>query len=175
MRPVRAVGGRRFLAFVVDTVVTVFLTSVLLSALPSQYTRLRTDGLGESRDVCEQLLDGGASHCIPLSEGVVVATETPWRTWLTPVAVTLLIGVVLQGLTSMTPGKLLVGLRTVRADGRPPGVARALVRGLFWPVDAFPWCFPLVAVIALSGSRGHRRVGDKAAGTLVVRRSELRR
>ncbi len=79
--------------------------------------------------------------------------------------------VVLQGLTGATLGKLLVGVRVVNAEGRPPGLGRAFLRSILWVVDG-AFCGPLIGFIAASASKGHRRVGDMAAKTFVVRTSD---
>lgn len=76
--------------------------------------------------------------------------------------------VVLQGLTGATLGKLMVGIRTVREDGRPPGILKALVRTLMWIADG-AFVGPLVGFIAAVASKGHRRLGDMVAKTFVVR------
>ena len=91
--------------------------------------------------------------------------------WVILVAATVLaIFVILPGLTGTSPGKALTRIRAVRADGRPPGVGRALLRALVWIVDGFPYLLPgLVGFIVALTSKANRRVGDMAAGTWVVR------
>jgi hypothetical protein len=84
-----------------------------------------------------------------------------------------LLFVVLQGLTGFTPGKLLTGIRNVREDGRAPGILKAFVRWILWIVDGFPYIFPLVGLITALSTPGHRRVGDMAAKTFVVRRAAM--
>jgi len=79
------------------------------------------------------------------------------------------IHVVLQGLTGGSLGKLAAGVRVVQADGRPPGIGRALVRSLFWLVDGFPCCAPLVGLVTLLATGRKQRVGDIVAKTFVVR------
>lgn len=69
----------------------------------------------------------------------------------------LLIYGVLEGLTGWTPAKRLLGLRTIRTDGGVPGIARAVLRGLFVIAPG------LLAVLA-----GLPLAKDKAAGALVV-------
>jgi uncharacterized RDD family membrane protein YckC len=83
--------------------------------------------------------------------------------------------VVTQGRTGATPGKVLVGLRTVDAGGQPCGVGKALVRWLMWVVDGFPYCLPVVGFAAVFTNPDERRIGDKAAGTWVVERREVGR
>jgi uncharacterized RDD family membrane protein YckC len=81
--------------------------------------------------------------------------------------------ILLQGLTGATVGKFLTGLRVVDRDGRPPGFPRAFVRTVFLVVDAFPWAVPIFGWAVALGNARHRRVGDFAAGTMVVRRRAL--
>lgn len=64
-----------------------------------------------------------------------------------------------------TPGKRLMGLRVVRAGGQPVGIVASLIRNLLRPVDVW---LPAGAVVMLF-ERSSRRLGDLAAGTLVVR------
>lgn len=79
--------------------------------------------------------------------------------------------VVLQGLTGRTLGKVVAGIRTVNAEGRPCGLGRAAVRWLFLAVDAFPYVMPmLVGFIVTVASSNRQRVGDLVAGTWVVSR-----
>jgi hypothetical protein len=94
--------------------------------------------------------------------------STLWRPWALFVAYGVLTFVVIEGLAGASIGKLIVGLRVVRSDGRAAGLPRAAVRFALWIVDAFPYCFPLVGLIAGGSSSGHRRVGDMLAGTFVV-------
>ncbi|HYM28983.1 MAG TPA: RDD family protein [Steroidobacteraceae bacterium] len=66
-----------------------------------------------------------------------------------------------------TPGKRIAGIRIVAHDGSAPGAGALLVRNVFRLIDTLPvlYCVGLVAVIA---TREHLRVGDMAAGTLLV-------
>ena len=78
-------------------------------------------------------------------------------------------GIIIQGATGGTPGKLAMGLRVVdRHTGQRVGYAKAAARTALWVVDAIPFVFPLVGLIVASASNGHRRVGDIVADTLVV-------
>lgn len=68
-----------------------------------------------------------------------------------------------------TPGKLLLGLRIVRADGSPQiSTWQAIVRNVLRIPEQFI-CFVVGLVLALV-TTGHRRLGDVAGRTLVVRR-----
>ena len=73
-----------------------------------------------------------------------------------------------EGLTGMTLGKRMVGIRVVDEDGDHVGFGAAVVRNLLRLVDGF--LFYLVgALFAFSSPKG-QRIGDRAAHTLVVRR-----
>ena len=72
---------------------------------------------------------------------------------------------ILQGLTGWTVGKWLLGIRVVDAGGQPPGVLAAVKRTL--PL-LFEWT-TLIALIAMYRDPYARRIGDRWAGTYVVR------
>ena len=67
-----------------------------------------------------------------------------------------------------TPGKRATGLRVVRLGGGPPGFLTAAVRNLLRLVDILPGFYAVGAVTILASER-NQRLGDHAAGTLVVR------
>ncbi len=66
-----------------------------------------------------------------------------------------------------TPGKRAQRLRVVGIDGHPAGGAAILVRNLIRIVDVI--AFPFLAVISMLVTRRSQRLGDLAAGTMVVR------
>ncbi len=77
-----------------------------------------------------------------------------------------------------TPGKMLMGLRVVSADGTALDVLQVVIRSLLRVADMFPmiflgWLFFLpsyaTGFIAILSTTGFQRLGDMAAGTLVVR------
>jgi uncharacterized RDD family membrane protein YckC len=68
-----------------------------------------------------------------------------------------------------TPGKMAMGLRVVRDDGGPVRFRHALVRGLVGVVIERPgFSFGSIALITMLVSRTGKRVGDMAAGTVVL-------
>lgn len=67
-----------------------------------------------------------------------------------------------------TPGKRWTGLRVVRLGGGPVGFLTSAVRNLLRIVDALPGLYAVGIVAVLLSSR-NQRLGDLAAGTLVVR------
>lgn len=67
-----------------------------------------------------------------------------------------------------TPGKAALGLRVVTREGAPIRFRHAAIRSALWLVDGL-LLFGSVGVIAILASRDNVRLGDMAAGTLVVR------
>jgi uncharacterized RDD family membrane protein YckC len=67
-----------------------------------------------------------------------------------------------------TPGKRAAGLRVVRLGGEPVGFLASAVRNLLRLVDGLPGIYAVGAASVLL-SRHNQRLGDLAAGTLVVR------
>jgi uncharacterized RDD family membrane protein YckC len=70
-------------------------------------------------------------------------------------------------LRGRTPGKRAAGVRVVARDGGAPGAAALLVRNVFRLIDCLP-LFYGVGLLAVMLTREHLRVGDLAAGTLLV-------
>ena len=66
-----------------------------------------------------------------------------------------------------TPGKRFLGLRVVESDGSPVGAGSSFIRNLLRFVDSFLGLY-LMAFLSSVMSRGFRRPGDWAAGTLVI-------
>jgi uncharacterized RDD family membrane protein YckC len=67
-----------------------------------------------------------------------------------------------------TPGKRWTGLRVVKAGGAPVGFLASTIRNVLRIVDALPG-FYLVGMLCVLFTRNNQRLGDLAAGTLVVR------
>jgi uncharacterized RDD family membrane protein YckC len=67
-----------------------------------------------------------------------------------------------------SPGKRLAGLRVLRTDGTPITAAESIVRNLVRLIDFLPAFYGLGIIIMFANAQS-RRLGDLAAGTLVVR------
>jgi len=80
--------------------------------------------------------------------------------WLYPV----LFEVYKQG---QTPGKKAMKIKVLQDDGVPVGWATSLIRNLLRTVDFLPlfYCFGIVSMLL---TRDFKRLGDLAAGTVVV-------
>lgn len=69
-----------------------------------------------------------------------------------------------------TAGKHLAGLRAVRAGGGPIDLPASAVRTLLRLIDMLP-SFYLLGLVCIAVTRRNQRLGDLAAGTLVVRQA----
>lgn len=100
------------------------------------------------------LIGGGLAFFLQI--GYFAAWEARWR--------------------GQTPGKRAVGLRVLRADGSPVTATEALLRNILRLVDLLP-VLGLVGIVSILATRRDQRVGDLAAGTVVVheRRGEAPR
>jgi uncharacterized RDD family membrane protein YckC len=70
-----------------------------------------------------------------------------------------------------TPGKRWTGIRVIRQDGLPISLSEAVIRNLIRVVDFLPLLYG-VGIVAMFADGQSRRLGDWAAGTLVVRELE---
>ena len=68
-----------------------------------------------------------------------------------------------------TPGKRVARIRVIQRSGRAIGLFESMARNLVRYIDMQPFPFYAVGVIAIFVTRQHQRLGDLAAGTLVVR------
>lgn len=165
-----AVFGRRVVAALIDTVI---VGSISVAAFTSQleYTEVAE---GRGVQVCETFLEvneGGT--CLNVNDTVYFNEGVPAAGSLAGLGLALLVFVVLQGLTGWTPGKLVTGIRTVKADGSIVGIPKAFVRWILLIVDGQPCGLPLVGFITGLTTQGHRRVGDMAAKTFVVTKTAV--
>jgi len=76
--------------------------------------------------------------------------------------------VVFEGLTARTPGKLLMGLKVVKLDGGRYDWKAVLLRNVLRIVDGLPVLY-IVGLVTVAVTQRNQRLGDLAAGTLVVR------
>lgn len=76
---------------------------------------------------------------------------------------------VFETLFGASIGKLMLGLRVLSDDGSRAGAGAVLIRTLFRIIDGLPVLY-LVGLIAASIGGRHKRLGDRAGGTIVARR-----
>jgi uncharacterized RDD family membrane protein YckC len=66
-----------------------------------------------------------------------------------------------------TPGKKMLGIAVVNDDLSPVTLGTSLVRNLLRTIDFLPLCY-LAGLVTMLSNRRFQRLGDLAAGTLVV-------
>lgn len=112
----------------------------------------------------ERLLDADGDLDLPLLVGLVFAGVI-----LVDLVVQIVYFVGFESLNQgRSPGKAAVGLQVVRDGGLPMTWRDALVRNLLRAVDVLPTSY-FVGFVAMLLSAEGKRLGDHAAGTLVVR------
>ena len=165
-----AVFGRRCVAFAVDFVilVAVFVTAFLSS---STFEDVEDPDIAEQICVHYDNLDNG-DFCVQGDSFVFVLESgkfTDIALWV--IVVSALNLVVVAAVTGGSLGKLAAGIRVVEQNTfQRAGIHKHLLRWILWIVDSFPWFLlvPLTGLIFSLVSKGHRRVADFAAKTLVV-------
>jgi uncharacterized RDD family membrane protein YckC len=70
-----------------------------------------------------------------------------------------------------TPGKQLFGLRVIKENGYPLSPLDSLIRNLVRVIDFFPLAYGVGVIVMFLNDRS-RRLGDFAAGTLVVKQRD---
>jgi hypothetical protein len=157
------VGGQRLAACAIDVGLGVVLYAIVF-VLVSRQAPVAT-WVGRGTDVCA----GRGVSCVTFGHRYA---DGPRRYVLQLVGLAYLVGVfVLQrGLTGSTLGTRLLGITTVGPDGQPLGPLKALWRSVAGIVDYLPCCIPLVGIVTIFATTGHRRVGDMAARSFVVPR-----
>jgi uncharacterized RDD family membrane protein YckC len=151
------VGSRFFAALIDFLCMLIFLVIAVVLALA---------GI-EGRDEVTRKLSENAARSESWTNGVG-ATAT--------ILIMLAVFVVIWGyyiicemlMAGASPGKRALGLRVIRDDGLPIGFSNSLLRNLVRIVDFMPWCYGVGLVTMFASSRS-QRLGDLAAGTLVVR------
>lgn len=66
-----------------------------------------------------------------------------------------------------TPGKRMAGVRIVTRTGDIPGIGALLIRNVFRLIDSLPFVY-LVGLTTAMFTAQHVRIGDMAAGTLLI-------
>jgi len=131
--------GSRFAAGLVDQILKFALLGALL--------------------LLQQVLAGGAGGSGAALAGVLVAV------FLVQFGYDVLFETLGSG---RTPGKRWTGLRVVKAGGGPVGFLASALRNILRIVDSLPG-FYLVGILAVLFTKKNQRLGDLAAGTIVVR------
>ncbi|MXW61644.1 MAG: hypothetical protein F4Y27_04185 [Acidimicrobiaceae bacterium] len=172
-----AVFGRRCFAYIIDFLI-LFVVGVI--AVFSMATLDEVDDPALATQICEhyEALNNG-DVCVDLDSAVFVFEADKFNNlfWLT-LAIAVLNSVVISSITGGSLGKLAVGVRVVDKNTfQKAGIGKQALRWILLIVDSFPWVVivPLTGLILGLASKGHRRVGDFAAKTLVVDKKSVGR
>ncbi|MEO5842171.1 MAG: RDD family protein [Acidimicrobiales bacterium] len=156
-----AVVGKRIGAAIIDAIITAAIVALVFAVNHDSIERTTAFG--------NLTCDSGANNfCFTTGDTIYYAeggkAATMW-------AVGLLVGfanhALLQGTSGASIGKKAVGLRVIKKDtGQLASVGPNALR---WLVSLFDiGCCFLIALIMIITTKGHRRLGDMAANTLVV-------
>jgi uncharacterized RDD family membrane protein YckC len=139
--------GSRFLALSIDTLLQLVIAGLVLAAVSGTWS------LAGSR------VGGGAWFlailvitAFLLFYGYFAAFEALWH--------------------GQTPGKRLIGLRVLSVTGRPVRIDEVILRNLVRVVDQLPGAYA-VGIVTMLVSARNQRLGDLAAGTVVVHEKAL--
>jgi uncharacterized RDD family membrane protein YckC len=155
--------GRRIVAFVIDILIIGIVVSIFFR--PSIST---VEGVTS----CSQVVLEGHERCLESSgTDVTIVDYNLFGAVMMQLGLWFLNATLLQGVTGATVGKTILGLRCVKANGEICGLGPAFIRTVALIVD-YAFCF-LIGLVTASVSKGHRRLGDMAAGTYVIKVSSL--
>jgi uncharacterized RDD family membrane protein YckC len=162
-----AVMGRRFGAFFIDLILggVVFIVAFMIFS---------DKAVGLARTVsCADIRKGGGTNlCFAMGDDIRYAENGKAASiYAVGIAFSFLNAAVLQA-SGGTIGKRVVGLAVVRQDsGQPLGFGKAIVR---WLVSLFDvGCCFLIGLITALATKGHRRLADMAASSVVVAKSSV--
>jgi uncharacterized RDD family membrane protein YckC len=137
---------RRGLAVAVDYLVILGGTAVVMAAVAPSLARTMERIMGTGEMEYRNVL---------LLEGIRIAVMIVYFT-------------LAEGATGRTLGKALLGIEVRTVQGEPVTLRHAAVRSVLRPIDELPTLYLLGLVFVARGPRP-QRLGDRAAGTLVVR------
>ncbi len=146
--------GSRFIAAAIDTLVQVIL--IILVATAIVLAGGFAMGRGALRDLDRVEPEGAAIWAVAIL--VVALFLLLWGYYVT-------FEMLWNG---QSPGKRLTRLRVLRDTGYPVGFLDSLLRNLVRVVDFLPFAYGIGVVSMLIDSQS-RRLGDLAAGTIVVK------
>jgi uncharacterized RDD family membrane protein YckC len=137
--------GSRFLASLLDTTIVVFLQVVILIVLAVILSSVDGSTFADQISAWVYAIFGLVAAIFYW--GYYIFFEMLWN--------------------GQSPGKRWVGLRVIRADGTPITLSESLIRNLARLVDFLPAAYG-IGIVTMFIDKQSRRLGDLAAGTLVV-------
>jgi uncharacterized RDD family membrane protein YckC len=161
------VDGRDPTRVVTRRAIALLIDAILLTAIPA-VTALLVGHADIRRGDCPDPIPSGRDCLAYRGQVMLVDKDTFFLFFGLLVLLYLAVFVAVQGVTGTSPGKAVLGIRVIRADGTTPGGLRSLIRVAAWAIDGFVLLVP-VALWSAWFTPGHRRVGDWLAGTYVIR------
>jgi uncharacterized RDD family membrane protein YckC len=137
--------GSRFLASLLDTMIVVLLQVVILIVLTLIVRSVDSSVFADQISAWVYAIFGLVAAIFYW--GYYIFFEMLWN--------------------GQSPGKRWVGLRVIRADGTPITLSESLIRNLARLVDFLPAAYG-IGIVTMFIDKQSRRLGDFAAGTLVV-------
>jgi uncharacterized RDD family membrane protein YckC len=139
--------GSRFVAILIDHGIqfVLFVVLILVFVAISMSTSLKTSNLSDR--AAKWLVAGLVLLAFLVFWGYFVLFEAYWR--------------------GQTPGKRLMKLRVIKDSGRQITLFESMIRNLLRYVDQLP-SFYLAGVITMLCNKRSKRLGDLAAGTIVI-------
>lgn len=168
-----SVIGQRIGAWFIDLLIYVILVvaAVALSGT-FQVDSIAVPGQTAGENFCSEWEETHKGAC-SYSDGQVTFVEIE-RSYVIGATLLNLVGyIIIQGITGGSLGKLAVGLRVVDDEGKKAGIGRSAIRTLLWVVDGVTCGFPVLGGVLMVSTKGHRRVGDMAAGTYVIDKHQV--
>jgi uncharacterized RDD family membrane protein YckC len=142
--------GSRGVAAILDGLIKGIIFIATIAALFGGFSVFDTATTGER--------DPGSAFLVGLAVGAVIIF-----------VINFFYDVAFETLSSgRTPGKRAAGIRVVKVGGAPVRFTSSAIRNLVRIVDALPSAY-LIGLISIAVSSKNQRLGDIAAGTLVVR------
>ncbi|HEX8805925.1 MAG TPA: RDD family protein [Candidatus Aquilonibacter sp.] len=141
--------GSRFLAVAIDLAIQIAVLLLLAWAVSSTHVHAPRGG---GRLVYNLWLAGWVALLFLIFNGYFIFFETLWN--------------------GQTPGKRLLGIRVVRDGGYPVDFMASLIRNLIRVGEMVLGFYAISAIVAVL-SPLNKRIGDLAAGTIVIRESRM--
>lgn len=138
--------GSRFLATLIDSLIQATLYVILLVTLAlAEYV--------------------GAAHALPADLATLPTAAIILALFIIQFGYFLLFELFMHG---QTPGKRLFNLQVVKENGYPLSAVDSIIRNLVRIIDFFPVGYGVGLIVMFLNARA-RRLGDYAAGTIVVK------
>jgi uncharacterized RDD family membrane protein YckC len=147
--------GSRFLAALVDTIVIALLQAIVIGTL--LWLSMQFEDPSVATQSAAETNAGDAAFYWTVGILTLISFIFYWGYYI-------FFEILWNG---QSPGKRMVGLRVIRVDGTPVAAPEIVIRNLVRVIDLMPAAYGL-GVVTMFVSQNSRRLGDLAAGTVVV-------